>query len=105
MGMRDDIFRIGHHDGRFVRTPGVFVFMASAGEGRKQALYVGEGDPVSSWASPGAPQWRRALGLGFDEILVVVERDREQRKRLCAELVEVLRPELNRPVAPAIIAA
>lgn len=95
MGMRDDIFRIGHHDGRFVRTPGVFVFLASAGEGRKQALFVGEGDPVSSWASPGAPFWRSALSLGLDEILVVVERDLEQRKRLHAELIEVLQPTLN----------
>lgn len=95
MSAREDIFRVGHHDGRFLRAPGVFVFMASTREGKKRALYVGEGDPASSWASPGAPYWRSALSLGMDEILMVVERDRDQRKRLYAELVEVLRPALN----------
>lgn len=96
-----DIYQVGRHDGRFIRTPGVFVFLASDLAGRKRALYVGEGDPISSWASSGAPQWRRALDLGLDEILVVVERDRDQRKRLQAEMVELFRPPLNL-AAPAM---
>ena len=71
---------LGHHDGRFVRTGGVYAFVRR-GVAERVMLYAGEADCISAVAGPGHPEWAAALALGLTELHVFI-RPRERIERL-----------------------
>jgi hypothetical protein len=87
---------VHHHDGRFFRQPGLFGFVARAGEERT-LLYVGDAENIAG-ACRSARLLSDALTLGLNELhlaLHVVERiDRLLLKghiiRRCEPLLNVL---------------
>jgi len=103
--MGGHILELGHRDGRFIRTGGVFVFTRRGRDDRAEALYVGEAAVIAGVAGPGHPVWRRAQQLGLSGLLVVLEADPERRRRFAREMEATLAPVLNggmpqvRPVA------
>jgi hypothetical protein len=94
--MGDHIFELSHRDGRFIRAAGVFVLTRKSPEGRTEALFVGEADPVASAAIPGHPLWARAMRLGMNGMLVVLEQDPDRRRRFARDMAECLDAPLNR---------
>ena len=61
---------LDHHDGRFVRTAGLFAFARTHASGRYEVLHLGLSAAINREAGPGHPRWGWALGAGMDSLLV-----------------------------------
>lgn len=61
---------LGHHDGRFVRTAGLFAFARRLPSGGYQVLHLGLSAAINREAGPGHARWGWALGAGMDSLLV-----------------------------------
>lgn len=61
---------LGHHDGRFVRTAGLFAFARRIPSGGYQVLHLGLSAAINREAGPGHARWGWALGAGMDSLLV-----------------------------------
>ena len=61
---------LGHHDGRFVRTPGLYAFARRQPNGRFLVLHLGLADAINRDAVVGHPRWSWALGQRMDSLLV-----------------------------------
>lgn len=61
---------LGHHDGRFVRTPGLFAFARRKPSGGYEVLHLGLSGAINREAGPGHPRWSWAIGAGMDSLLV-----------------------------------
>lgn len=59
-----------HHDGRFIRAPGLFAFAARRCDGRYEILHFELAEVVNRCAGPGHPRWTWALRQGMDALLV-----------------------------------
>jgi hypothetical protein len=61
---------LGHHDGRFIRTAGLFAFARRQPGPRYQVLHLEIAEAVNRVADPSHPRWGWALRLGMDTLLV-----------------------------------
>lgn len=61
---------LGHHDGRFVRTAGLFTFARRTPSGGYEVLHLGLSAAINREARPGHARWSWALGAGMDSLLV-----------------------------------
>ncbi len=87
---------LGHHDGRFVRAPGLYAFVRRGPDEVRTMLWVDHADPISAIAGPGHPQWTAAMALGMNELHVALQaRLRIDRLILKGELIKRLSPPLN----------
>lgn len=75
--MAQDIFiggvpftALGHHDGRFVRTAGLFAFARREPSGAYQVLHLEMTDAINRSAASDHPRWAWALRQGMDSLLV-----------------------------------
>lgn len=58
-----------HHDGRFVRAPGLFAFARRSGRGF-DILHLEWTEDIHRRAGPNHPRWAWALAAGMDTLLV-----------------------------------
>jgi hypothetical protein len=58
-----------HHDGRFIRAPGLFAFARGRGE-RFEILHLERAAEICRRARPDHPRWTWALAAGMDTLLV-----------------------------------
>lgn len=88
--------RVGHHDGRFFREPGLFAFARSdPGEGAV-LLYAGQADDLARGAGPAHPAWAECLGLGLNELHICRPLPvRVDRLQLLARVIQRAGPLLN----------
>lgn len=61
---------LGHHDGRFVRTAGLFAFARRTPSGGYEVLHLGLSAAINREAGPGHPRWGWAMRAGMDSLLV-----------------------------------
>lgn len=61
---------LGHHDGRFVRTAGLFAFARRNHSGGYEVLHLGLSAAINREAGPGHPRWAWAMRAGMDSLLV-----------------------------------
>ena len=61
---------LGHHDGRFVRTAGLFAFARRTPSGGYEVLHLGLSAAINREAGPGHARWGWAIGAGMDSLLV-----------------------------------
>lgn len=61
---------LGHHDGRFVRTAGLFAFARRDPSDSYQVLHLGLSAAINREAGPGHPRWGWAIAAGMDSLLV-----------------------------------
>jgi hypothetical protein len=61
---------LGHYDGRFVRTAGLFAFARRTSSGGYEVLHLGLSAAINREADPGHPRWGWALRAGMDSLLV-----------------------------------
>jgi hypothetical protein len=61
-----------HHDGRFIRAPGLFAFARRLGPGRYEILHFELAEAINRTATPGHPRWVWALQARMDTLLVHV---------------------------------
>ena len=61
---------LGHHDGRFVRTAGLFAFARRHPSGGYEVLHLGLSAAINREAGPGHPRWGWAMRAGMDSLLV-----------------------------------
>ena len=61
---------LGHHDGRFVRTAGLFAFARRTPSGGYEVLHLGLSAAINREADPGHPRWGWAMRAGMDSLLV-----------------------------------
>lgn len=61
---------LGHHDGRFVRAPGLFAFARRQSFGRYEVLHLEVAEAINQSANPGHDRWSWALSRGMDSLLV-----------------------------------
>lgn len=61
---------LGHHDGRFVRAPGLYAFARRQLNGRYLVLHLGLTEAINREAVVGHARWCWALGQGLDSLLV-----------------------------------
>ena len=61
---------LGHHDGRFVRTAGLFAFARLEAGGVVTVLHFEMTAAINQSAGPGHPRWSWALSEGMDCVLV-----------------------------------
>ena len=61
---------LGHHDGRFVRTGGLFAFARRDPNGAYTVLHLEMTAAINRDAGPGHPRWGWSLGEGLDTLLV-----------------------------------
>jgi hypothetical protein len=59
-----------HHDGRFVRAPGLFALARWRGGLRYEVLHLELAEAVHRTATPDHPRWAWALAAGMDTLLV-----------------------------------
>jgi len=59
-----------HHDGRFLRLPGLFAFARWKAGGRYEVLHLELADDIARAAGPGHPRWGWALQARMDTLLV-----------------------------------
>ena len=59
-----------HHDGRFVRAPGLFAFARRQWGGRYKILHLELAEAINRQATPGHARWTWALQAGMDTLLV-----------------------------------
>ena len=59
-----------HHDGRFVRLPGLFAFARRRPDGRHQVLHLELTEAINRAAGPGHRRWSWAMAQGMNEILI-----------------------------------
>ncbi len=64
---------LGHHDGRFIRQPGVFAFVRRGPDERRTLLFIDHADYVAAWAGPGHPAWLESLGHGMNELHIFLK--------------------------------
>jgi hypothetical protein len=94
----EDFLTLHHHDGRFLRMPGVFALARRGPAGTRTILYVAEADSINEAAHSGSRAWAAALTAGMTEMLVCATvRESSERRRLMAEIVATYRPPLNQP--------
>ena len=65
MSARGEIIKVGHHDGRFIRAPGVFILTGRRPGGSARPLYVGEAADIARGVGAGGAIWCEAIALGF----------------------------------------
>lgn len=61
---------LSHHDGRFVRTAGLFALARSRPAGGFTVLHLEMAAEINRAAAPHHPRWGWALGAGMDTLLV-----------------------------------
>ncbi|MGA0606583.1 hypothetical protein ACO2Q0_11325 [Phenylobacterium sp. VNQ135] len=61
---------LGHHDGRFIRTAGLFAFARRQPGSRYLVLHLEIAEGISRSADASHPRWGWALRLGMDTLLV-----------------------------------
>ena len=61
---------LGHHDGRFVRTAGLFAFARREPAGLVTVLHFEMTQAINQSAVAGHPRWSWALSQGMDCLLV-----------------------------------
>lgn len=61
---------LGHHDGRFVRTSGLFAFARRTLSDSYEVLHLELSAGINRDAGPGHPRWGWALAAGMDTLLV-----------------------------------
>lgn len=61
---------LGHHDGRFVRTGGLFAFARRLIGGEHLVLHFEMAQAINRVAAPSHPRWGWCLGQGMDTLLV-----------------------------------
>jgi hypothetical protein len=87
---------LGHHDGRFIRSPGLYAFVRREPDWSRTLLWVGHADDIAAAAGPGHPQWTPALLMGMNELHVALEAKLLiDRLILRGELIKRLSPPLN----------
>lgn len=59
-----------HHDGRFLRLPGLFAFARWKGGGRYQVPHLELAEDIARAAGPGHPRWGWALQARMDTLLI-----------------------------------
>ncbi len=59
-----------HHDGRFIRAPGLFAFARREPDGRYTILHFELTEAINRYAGVGHPRWGWALSQGMDTLLV-----------------------------------
>ena len=59
-----------HHDGRFIRAPGLFAFGRRLASGRHLVLHLELADAIHQRAGHFHPRWSWALSQRMDELLV-----------------------------------
>ncbi len=59
-----------HHDGRFLRHPGLFAFARWKGGGHYEVLHLELAEDIARAAGPGHPRWAWALQARMDTLLV-----------------------------------
>jgi hypothetical protein len=92
---------LGRHDGRFIKTPGIYAFVARLG-GERTLLFAGETECIASAVDATHPQWDAASGLKMKELHVFLQaRDRiegllvlDRIVRRCTPLLNLLNGEL-----------
>jgi len=87
---------LGHHDGRFLRQPGVFAFVRRRPDESRNLLFVDQADYIAGWAGPGHPYWTEALGQGLNELHVFLKaRKRIDRLLIRGNVIKRCHPALN----------
>lgn len=61
---------LGHHDGRFVRTGGLFAFARQSPFGDYTVLHLEMTAEINRYAGPGHARWGWSLGEGMNSLLV-----------------------------------
>lgn len=61
---------IGHHDGRFVRAPGLFAFARRQSSERYEVLHLEVAEAINRSAGSDHDRWSWALSRGMDSLLV-----------------------------------
>jgi hypothetical protein len=61
---------LGHHDGHFVRTGGLFAFARRLYGGEHLVLHFEMTEAIIRVADPSHPRWGWCLGEGMDTLLV-----------------------------------
>lgn len=61
---------LGHHDGRFVRTGGLFAFARRAPSGSYLVLHFERTAAINQVADHSHPRWAWCMGQGMDTLLV-----------------------------------
>lgn len=92
---------LGHHDGRFIRGPGLFAFSRRGEGAEREILHFELAEDISRTARPWHAAWPAALGAGMNELLVhlagceaqAVELDPALLASLAAELAMERPPE------------
>jgi hypothetical protein len=59
-----------HHDGRFVRAPGLFAFARRGALGRYEVLHLELAEAINRAAGPCHDRWAWALAQGMDSLLM-----------------------------------
>lgn len=91
---------LGHHDGRFIKQAGLYIFVRRCGDDRT-ALYIDHSDYVARDADPSHRVWSDALALGMNELHVFTRpRDRVERLLVLDRVVRRCLPLLNLLHAP-----
>ncbi len=61
---------LGHHDGRFVRTAGLYALARRRPSGGYEVLHLGLSAAINREAGPGHPRWGWAMRAGMESLLV-----------------------------------
>lgn len=61
---------LGHHDGRFVRAPGLFAFARREVSGVYTVLHLELTTAINRQAGSGHGRWSWAIGEGMDSLLI-----------------------------------
>lgn len=89
-------WRVGHHDGRFFREPGLYAFARAHAERGPVLLFAGHTEDLARDAGPACPAWPDALRLGMNELHVARPMPvRVDRLQLLSRVVRRAGPLLN----------
>jgi hypothetical protein len=87
---------IGHHDGRFIRTPGLWGFARREFSGEFTLLFLDHADAINEEAGPGHPRWSEAISLGMNEVHICLKaKARIDRLQLRSHIIRRVQPLLN----------
>lgn len=87
---------VGHHEGRFIRAPGLWGFARRGPRDEHTLLFLDHADAINETAGPGHTKWAEAMALGMDELHVCLNaKVRIDRLQLRSRIVQRVGPLLN----------
>ena len=87
---------VSHHDGRLIRSPGLYGFSRREADGQPSLLFLDHADCIAEQAVVGHPCWADALSLGMNELHICLKaKTRIDRRQLRARIVLRVGPLLN----------